>query len=37
MLYPNPSSHFTKNHPIKMAFFKWFELKRGEVKNELSN
>ena len=37
MLYPNPSSHFTKNHPIKMAFFKCIELKMGGVKNWLSN
>jgi hypothetical protein len=37
MLYPNPSSQFTKNHPIKMAFFKCIELKKGEVKNWLSN
>jgi hypothetical protein len=37
MLYPNPSSHFTKNHPIKMAFFKCIELKKRGVKNGLSN
>jgi hypothetical protein len=37
MLYPNPSSHFTKNLPIKMAFFKCIELKREGWKNELSN
>ena len=29
VLYPNYSSHFTKNHPIKMAFFKCIEFKKG--------
>jgi hypothetical protein len=32
VLYPNPSSQFTKNQPIKMAFFKWLEFKMREVK-----
>ena len=35
VLYPNPSSQFTKNHPIKMAFFQVTWIKNGRGKKWL--